>query len=97
MKTITLGKTGIEASCNGLGDMALSDGLLKKRSIRKHLDKTKKLDLFPDIIYESMLAPKPGNEKPWKFIMMQNHHILQKIQVYIMLNPYYDVPKSSGE
>jgi nitroreductase len=79
MKTTTLIKTGVEVSHNGLGSMRFSEVLLKRRSIRKYLDKPVDLDLLKDIIHESMLAPSAGNEQPWKFIIVQNPHILRKI------------------
>jgi nitroreductase len=79
MKTITLEKKGIDSSRNGLGIMAFSDVLLKRRSIRKYLDKPVEIDLLKDIIHESTLAPSAGNEQPWKFIIVQNSQVLKKI------------------
>ena len=79
MITTTLGKTGIDGSRNGLGIMAFSDVLLKRRSIRKYLDKPVEMDLLKDIIHESTLAPSAGNEQPWKFIIVQNTHVLKII------------------
>lgn len=77
MKTTHLGR--IEVSRNGLGTMAFSEVLLKRRSIRKYLDKPVEMDLLKNIIHESTLAPSAGNEQPWKFIIVQNPHVLQKI------------------
>jgi nitroreductase len=79
MKTTTLIKTEVEVSNNGLGSMTFSEMLLKRRSIRKYLDKPVDLDLLKDIIQESTLAPSAGNEQPWKFIIVQNPQVLQNI------------------
>ena len=77
MKTLQLEK--MEVSHNGMQSMAFSDVLLKRRSIRKYLVKPVEMDLLKDIIHESTLAPSAGNEQPWKFIIVQNPHVLQKI------------------
>jgi nitroreductase len=53
--------------------------LLKRRSIRKYLDKPVEIDLLKNIIQESTLAPSAGNEQPWKFIIVQNTQVLQNI------------------
>ena len=79
MKTTTLIKTGVEVSHNSLGSMPFSEMLLKRRSVRKYLDKPVDLDLLKEIIHESTLAPSAGNEQPWKFIIVQNPNILRKI------------------
>jgi nitroreductase len=77
MKTLQLEK--MEVSHNGLKSMAFSDVLLKRRSIRKYLDKPVEMDLLKNIIQESTLAPSAGNEQPWKFIIVQNRDMLQEI------------------
>ena len=79
MKTAALIKTGVDVSYNGLGSMPFSELLLKRRSIRKYLDKPVDLDILQDIIHESTLAPSAGNEQPWKFIVVQNTQVLQRI------------------
>jgi nitroreductase len=79
MKTTPLIKTGVKGSNNGLGSMPFSELLLKRRSIRKYLDKPVDLDLLQEIIHESTLAPSAGNEQPWKFIIVQNTKVLRKI------------------
>ena len=79
MKTVTLIKTEIEESNNDLGSMPFSEVLLKRRSIRKYLDKPVEMDLLKDIIQQSTLAPSAGNEQPWKFIIVQNPQVLRKI------------------
>lgn len=79
MKTTALIETEFEGSNSGLGSMPFSELLLKRRSIRKYLEKPVDLDLLKEIIHESTLAPSAGNEQPWKFVIVQNPHILRKI------------------
>ena len=94
MKTLKLENT--EVSPLGLETMAFSDVLLKRRSIRKYLDKPVEIDLLKNIIQESALAPSAGNQQPWEFIVVQNPHVLQKISedckeallARIAANPY---------
>ena len=59
--------------------MTFSEVLLKRRSIRKYLEKPVDIDLLEDIIQESTLAPSAGNEQPWKFIIVQKPHLLHEI------------------
>ena len=77
MKTTHLGR--IEVSRNGLGRMAFSEVLLKRRSIRKYLNKSVEMDLLKNIIHESTLAPSAGNEQPWKYIIVQHAPVLHRI------------------
>ncbi|MFN2237584.1 MAG: nitroreductase family protein [Anaerolineales bacterium] len=77
MNTLQLEK--MEVTHIGLGTMAYPEVLLKRRSIRKYLDKPVEIDLLKIIIRESTLAPSAGNEQPWKFIIVQNPDVLQKI------------------
>ena len=79
MKTTTRIKTGVEVAYNSLGSMPFSEVLLKRRSIRKYLDKLVDLDVLQELIHESTLAPSAGNQQSWKFIIVQNPQVLRKI------------------
>lgn len=79
MRTAALEKIGMDVSHNSFREMAFSEVLLKRRSIRNYLDKPVELDLLEEIIHESTLAPSAGNEQPWKFIIVQHAQVLQKI------------------
>jgi len=79
MKALAHRKIEVEFSHNALRDMTFSQLLSKRRSIRKYLDKPVEIDLLKNIIYESTMAPSAGNEQPWKFIIIQNSHMLQEI------------------
>ena len=77
MKTLQLEK--MEVSHNSLRSMAFSEVLLKRRSIRKYLDKPVDIDLLKNIVQDSTLAPSAGNQQPWKFIIVQNRDVLRQI------------------
>ena len=59
--------------------MQFSELLLKRRSIRKYIDKPVAIDVLKDIINDSLLAPSAGNEQPWKYIIVNNKDLLQRI------------------
>jgi nitroreductase len=72
-------ETEFEVIRNGFGTMTFSEVVLKRRSIRKHLDKPVEIDLLKELIQESTLAPSAGNEQPWKFIIVQDPDLLDEI------------------
>jgi len=59
--------------------MQLPELLLKRRSIRKYIDKPIAIDVLKEIINDSLLAPSAGNEQPWKYIIVNNKDLLQKL------------------
>jgi len=59
--------------------MQFAELLLKRRSVRKYIDKPVTIDVLKDVIDESILAPSAGNEQPWKYIVVNNKVLLQKI------------------
>ncbi|MFC1537460.1 nitroreductase family protein [Gemmatimonadota bacterium] len=60
-------------------NMRFSELLLKRRSIRKFIDKPIAIDVLKEIINDSILAPSAGNEQPWKYIIVNNKVLLQRI------------------
>jgi nitroreductase len=59
--------------------MEFSELLLKRRSVRKYIDKPVTVGVLKEVISESTLAPSAGNEQPWKYIIVNNKALLQKI------------------
>jgi nitroreductase len=59
--------------------MHFSELLLKRRSVRKFIDKPVEIAVLENIINDSTLAPSAGNEQPWKFIIVTNKNILLRI------------------
>ena len=53
--------------------------LVKRRSIRKYIDKPVSINVLKDIINDSLLAPSAGNDQPWKYIIVNNKALLQRI------------------
>lgn len=59
--------------------MEFSELLLKRRSIRKYLDRQVDVETLKDLIKESTFAPSAGNEQPWKYVIVNNKEILKRI------------------
>lgn len=59
--------------------MDFSELLVKRRSVRHFQDKVVPLELISKILAESTLAPSAGNEQPWKFIVVSNRELIDRI------------------
>jgi len=61
--------------------MNFSEILINRRSIRNYQDKPVPSDMIQSIINDSILAPSAGNEQPWKFIVVSNREMIERISV----------------
>lgn len=59
--------------------MYLSELLRNRRSVRNFQEKPVPLDIIREIIDDSILAPSAGNEQPWKFIVVRNREMIDRI------------------
>ncbi len=59
--------------------MTFNELLKYRRSIRSYKDNPVSVEVIQEIIKESTLAPSAGNEQPWKFIIVNNKGLLQRI------------------
>jgi len=59
--------------------MNYTEILKNRRSIRKYKDKPVPLALIKCIINDSILAPSAGNEQPWKFVIVNNRDMINRI------------------
>ena len=59
--------------------MNFSELLKTRRSIRNYKDDPVPYNIVNDIINDSVLAPSAGNEQPWKFIIINNRKMIDKI------------------
>jgi nitroreductase len=59
--------------------MNLPELLYKRRSIRKFQAKAVSKQQTEDLIQDSILAPSAGNEQPWKFIVVLNPELINRI------------------
>lgn len=59
--------------------MNLSDLLLNRRSVRNYQPKPVPIDIIKNIINDSILAPSAGNEQPWKFVVVRNKEMIDRI------------------
>lgn len=56
-----------------------TDLIKNRRSIRKFQDKEVPLDVIKSMINDSIHAPSAGNEQPWKFIIVNNRDMINRI------------------
>jgi nitroreductase len=59
--------------------MNFTEMLKYRRSIRRFQDKSVPLETIQEMIKESTLAPNAGNEQPWKFIIVDNRKMLERM------------------
>jgi len=59
--------------------MHFSEILSNRRSIRKFQEKPVPLELIKDMINDCTLAPSAGNEQPWKFVVVTNQDLIDRI------------------
>lgn len=59
--------------------MQFSELLKIRRSVRNYHDVPVSLDVVKEIIKESTLAPNAGNEQPWKFTIVNDRSVIQRI------------------
>lgn len=59
--------------------MNFSELLKNRRSIRNYKDDPVPYNIVNDIINDSVLAPSAGNEQPWKFIVVNNKVMIDRI------------------
>ncbi len=55
------------------------EAIKTRRSIRKYLKKSIPNNIIKELIERGMDAPSAGNEKPWHYIIIDNHEILNTI------------------
>ncbi len=59
--------------------MEFSELLAKRRSIRDYQEKEVPLNLVKEIIQESCLAPSATNGQPWRFIIINDRELMQRL------------------
>jgi len=59
--------------------MNLSELYRNRRSIRNYQDKPVSMDVIQSLISDSILAPNAGNEQPWKFVVVRNRDMIDRI------------------
>ncbi len=60
--------------------MKASEAILKRRSVRKFLDKPVEDDLLRLLLESAMAAPSAVNMQPWEFYIVRNTHTLEKLR-----------------
>ncbi len=59
--------------------MKFEELLRSRRSVRNFMEKPVTLETIKEIIIECTLAPSAGNEQPWKFVIVNNKEVLNKV------------------
>lgn len=59
--------------------MELKEIFKNRRSIRNFKDESVDIKLVQQVIQDSVLAPNAGNEQPWKFIVVSNRDLINRI------------------
>ena len=59
--------------------MELEEVFKNRRSVRNFKDQPVPMEIINEIIIDSTLAPNAGNEQPWKFIIIRNREMINRI------------------
>ena len=62
--------------------MDAMDAVLLRRSIRRYTTKTVPKEVINQLLEAAMSAPSASNEKPWHFIVIDDHRILNEVPKY---------------
>jgi len=60
--------------------MEVKSAILKRRSIRKYLDKEIDDSIVEELLISAMAAPSACNKTPWEFYVVKNKQILEKLE-----------------
>jgi nitroreductase len=59
--------------------MTFGELLENRRSIRRYQERPVPVHLVQEMIEESTLAPSAGNEQPWKFVIVHDREMLERL------------------
>ena len=68
------------------------DPVLTRRSIRKYTNQPVSEKILQTLLKAAMVAPSAGDERPWHFLIIQDHQILDQIPE---IHPYAHVAKQA--
>lgn len=60
--------------------MELKEALLKRRSVRKFLDKKVEKNLVQELMEAAMAGPSAKNKRPWRFYVVTDEEVLEKLR-----------------
>lgn len=66
--------------------------ILERRSIRKFINKEVEFEKIENILKAAMYAPSAGNQQGWRFIVVRNKDILEKLS---LSSPYATPTKNA--
>lgn len=59
--------------------MDFKELIQKRRSIRQYKQQEIPTELIQELINDSIFAPNAGNQQPWKFVIINNKEMIQRI------------------
>jgi nitroreductase len=59
--------------------VTVDDPILRRRSIRKYTDEPVTDEHVEALLRAAMAAPSAGNQQPWQFVVVRDHHVLTAI------------------
>jgi len=77
--------------------MNLSELYRNRRSIRNYQDKPVSMDVIQSLISDSILAPNAGNEQPWKFVVVRNRDMIDRISAECKKNFLERIAANPGD
>ena len=58
--------------------MELKEALLKRRSVRKFLDKKVEKEIVQELMEAAMAGPSAKNKRPWRFYVVTDPEVLEQ-------------------
>jgi nitroreductase len=77
--------------------MDYKDLLKNRRSVRSYEDRKVPLEVLHEIIQETSLAPSARNLQPWRFIIIQDSHLMKRISEESKKNWLKEMENHPGE
>jgi nitroreductase len=73
--------------------MEAMEAIVSRRSIRQYTSKPVSREVIREILNAAMSAPSAGNERPWHFLVLTDHAILNEIPKF---HPYAAMLKQAS-
>lgn len=64
---------------NGNQNMKTSDAITFRRSVRPYLSNDLRIETINSLLQDAVRAPTPMHQEPWRFIVIQDQALLNKI------------------
>ena len=68
--------------------MEIIDAIYARRSIRKYEEKPVEKEKIEELLKAAMAAPTAMNSKPWEFIVITDHEMMDKVRAALMFGNF---------